>query len=189
MSGPGRPPRRLAGTGRAAREYGMDPATLWRYARARRVKPAAQTPGGQFRFDLEDLRDQLADPRTMVIAVVTSERGVLAVCGADDAGAWMLPGREIADGESVADTAVRAVYDDTGLVVSAAATEEIGRRFDPRSGRTTVYRAATVPPGGELGLHPRSDSGAARWLSLSRLSELPDLYEPVRRLLQGSLPG
>nr|WP_238592012.1 MULTISPECIES: MerR family DNA-binding transcriptional regulator [unclassified Pseudonocardia] len=37
----------------------MSPATLRRWARAGRVKPAERTLGGQDRWDLHDLREQV----------------------------------------------------------------------------------------------------------------------------------
>lgn len=51
--------RRLVGTGRAAEELGIDPATLWRWERQGYVTPATRTIGGHARWDLDDLREQV----------------------------------------------------------------------------------------------------------------------------------
>jgi DNA-binding transcriptional MerR regulator len=47
-------------TGQAARELGVTPSALTRWANDGKVKPALRTPGGHFRWDLADLRRQLA---------------------------------------------------------------------------------------------------------------------------------
>ena len=58
------PEQRLITTGSAARALGIDPATLWRWYQAGRVRPAWVTPGGHARWDLADLWRQLdADVR------------------------------------------------------------------------------------------------------------------------------
>lgn len=51
--------RRLVGTGVAATELGVDPATLWRWAKAGVVEPELRTAGGHLRWDLESLRRQI----------------------------------------------------------------------------------------------------------------------------------
>jgi excisionase family DNA binding protein len=50
---------RLKSTGEAARELGVPTRSLSRWAKEGRVTPAMVTPGGQYRFDVEDLRQQL----------------------------------------------------------------------------------------------------------------------------------
>ena len=47
-------------SGTAAKAIGVHPVTLVRWAKAGRVKAAVRTPGGQFRWDLDDLRRQLS---------------------------------------------------------------------------------------------------------------------------------
>lgn len=51
--------KRLIRTAEAARHLGVDPATLRRWARAGAVQPATRTIGGQDRWDLDDLREQI----------------------------------------------------------------------------------------------------------------------------------
>jgi hypothetical protein len=43
----------------AARRVGLDPVALSRWTRRGRLTPAARTPGGHCRWDLDDLRMQL----------------------------------------------------------------------------------------------------------------------------------
>lgn len=52
----------LATTAEAAKALRIDPATLSRWARQGKVTPAYTTPGGQHRWDLEDLRRQVGLP-------------------------------------------------------------------------------------------------------------------------------
>ncbi|NWJ69612.1 MerR family transcriptional regulator [Pseudonocardia sp. ICBG1122] len=57
----------MVGTGAAAAAVGVDPATLWRWERAGRVKAELRTAGGQLRWDIDRLRAQLRvgdDPAT-----------------------------------------------------------------------------------------------------------------------------
>ena len=51
--------RRLVGSGRAAEELGIDPATLWRWEQRGLVTPTTRTIGGQARWDLDELREQV----------------------------------------------------------------------------------------------------------------------------------
>lgn len=52
--------RRLVRTADAARVLGIDPSTLTRWARGGLVTPVLITVGGQRRWDVDDLRAQLA---------------------------------------------------------------------------------------------------------------------------------
>jgi excisionase family DNA binding protein len=46
-----------------ARRLNVTPGTVQRWVRTGRVRPILVTPGGQFRFSLDDVRDQLGQPR------------------------------------------------------------------------------------------------------------------------------
>jgi excisionase family DNA binding protein len=46
-------------TGEAAKAIGVGHVTLLRWAREGKITPAAKTPGKQYRWDLDDLRQQL----------------------------------------------------------------------------------------------------------------------------------
>jgi excisionase family DNA binding protein len=48
-------------TGEAAKAIGVGHMTLLRWMKAGHVTPAAKTPGGQYRWDLDDLRRQLRE--------------------------------------------------------------------------------------------------------------------------------
>jgi predicted site-specific integrase-resolvase len=53
---------RLLTSGEAAEEIGISRASLQRWARDGKVRPALTTPGGQYRWRLHDLRQQLGMP-------------------------------------------------------------------------------------------------------------------------------
>ena len=50
---------RLLSTGEAARALGLSSRSLARWAAEGKVTPALVTPGGQYRFRLDDLRAEL----------------------------------------------------------------------------------------------------------------------------------
>ena len=50
---------KLIRTAEAARALSVDPSTLSRWAQKGLVKPAFRTAGGQARWDLDDLREQV----------------------------------------------------------------------------------------------------------------------------------
>lgn len=53
----------LVSTDAAAAEVGVDPETLRRWVRAGKVTPTLRTAGGQYRWDVDDLRRQLREPK------------------------------------------------------------------------------------------------------------------------------
>ncbi len=53
------PTERLLTSGEAAAEIGISHASLQRWARDGKVIPVLTTPGGQYRWKLDDLRIQL----------------------------------------------------------------------------------------------------------------------------------
>ena len=53
------PTERLLTSGEAADQIGVSRGSLQRWARDGRVKPTLVTPGGQYRWEIEDLRRQL----------------------------------------------------------------------------------------------------------------------------------
>lgn len=56
----GQPPE-LISTGAAAKALGIDPSTLVRWSTSGVVTPAGRTVGGHLRWNLEQLRAQLAE--------------------------------------------------------------------------------------------------------------------------------
>jgi excisionase family DNA binding protein len=55
--------RPLITTRELARHLQVHPKTVQDWVRAGRITPTAVTPGGQFRFDLDDVLRQLGQPR------------------------------------------------------------------------------------------------------------------------------
>jgi DNA-binding transcriptional MerR regulator len=53
--------KRYATTAQAAAAIGVHVVTLQRWAKQEIVKPAFRTAGGQYRWDVDDLRRQLAE--------------------------------------------------------------------------------------------------------------------------------
>jgi excisionase family DNA binding protein len=54
---------RLLTTGQLARELGLPARSLARWAQEGRLTPALVTPGGQYRWRLEDVREELRQLR------------------------------------------------------------------------------------------------------------------------------
>jgi DNA-binding transcriptional MerR regulator len=50
---------RLLTTGQLARELGLSARSLARWAQEGQLKPTLVTPGGQYRWEVEDVRQQL----------------------------------------------------------------------------------------------------------------------------------
>ncbi len=57
--GPGVTADRLLTTGELARELGLSARSVARWAQEGQLKPTLVTPGGQYRWELEDVREQL----------------------------------------------------------------------------------------------------------------------------------
>ena len=54
---------RLLTTGELARELGLSARSLARWAQEGQLTPTLVTPGGQYRWELEDVREQLRQLR------------------------------------------------------------------------------------------------------------------------------
>jgi excisionase family DNA binding protein len=59
------PPPALLTTSEAARRLGLHPKTLTNYVRKGRLKPTMRLPSGQYRWDLDDIRRQLAEQQSV----------------------------------------------------------------------------------------------------------------------------
>jgi excisionase family DNA binding protein len=59
----GVPADRLLTTAEIAAELRVSVKTVREWARSGRIKPTATTPGGQYRFRLDDVLEQLNQPR------------------------------------------------------------------------------------------------------------------------------
>lgn len=192
------PKRKWLNTSQAAAALDVDQSTLWRWLQKGRIRPAWTTPGGQARWDLDELHEQLGihrkgdhvpddattpERQPVVAAIVTSERGVLIGRRNDGSPPWTFIAGEIEPGESQADAAVREVKEETGLVVESAPFE-IGRRLHPKSGRLMIYLACA--PTGKLDVFVGDEDELAevKWATLAEaLQLLPGLFEPVHEHL------
>lgn len=186
----------------AARALGVSRETLWRWQQAGAVRPLYTTPGGQARWDLQQLRRQLhynegapvtdshsPEPQPVAAAIVTSPLGVLVGKRVDGKPPWTFIAGEIEPGESAADAAVREVKEETGLLV-AAADFEIGRRVHPKTGRTMIYLPCSPTHGTNVFVGDTDELAEVRWISLAEADELlPGLFEPVRDHLTRTLAG
>lgn len=114
-----------------------------------------------------------------VLAVVQDEHGRLLMARGTDSNQWALPGGPMHVGESVADAAVRAIQEESGLRVEI--TGLVGLYTDAR--HVTAYDTGEVrqefvvcfqarPQGGEL--HGNSDAnGEVGWLAVDELDSVP----------------
>lgn len=193
---------KFVSTSRAAEALDVHPSTLWRWQKQGRISPAWTTPGGQARWDLDKLRQQLGirtrgehvpeeatkpERAPVVAGIVTSDRGVLIGRRHDGKPLWTFIAGEIEPGESPADAAIREVKEETGLLVRAA-EREIGRRVHPKTGRTMIYLACY--PTGKLDVFVGDEDELAevKWAGLEEAQELlPGLFDPVLEHLQREL--
>lgn len=179
----------------AARMLGVDRATIWRWQQAGRITPAFTTVGGQARWNLDQLRQQLmssqeaavSEPATapekqpVVAAIVTSPLGVLVGRRNDNKPPWTFIAGEIEPGESQADAAVREVKEETGLLVHAA-QHELGRRVHPKTGRTMIYLACSPTHGTDVFVGDEDELAEVRWVTLTELDGLmgrANIFPPV----------
>lgn len=193
-------PRRLVGTAKAAAMLDVDRTTLWRWYKAGAIKPALVTPSGRTRWDVDQIRRQLAareqeayfvpqqpatspEEQPVVAAIVTSHLGVLAGKRRDGKPPWTFIAGEVEPGESIADAAVREVKEEAGLLVRAAHIE-IGRRVHPKTQRTMIYLACLPTHGADIHVGDPDELEDVRWLSLAEVDQLlPGMFDPVREHL------
>jgi 8-oxo-dGTP pyrophosphatase MutT (NUDIX family) len=188
----------------AAKAVGVGLSTLQAWAARGIVTPAWRTPGGQARWDVDDLRRQLKMPaaaageptaRTpapdgaIVAAVVVSDRGVLVGKRNDGKPPWTFIAGEIEPGESPEDAAVREVKEETGLLIRAG--ELLGERDHPATGRHMIYLAGYPTHGTDVFVGDEAELAEVRWASLAEVDELFSfgMYTPVREHLAHALSG
>ena len=122
------------------------------------------------------------EPLPVVLAIITSDQGVVVAKRRDGIPPWVFPGGEIQPGESSGEAARRRVADEAGLTVES--TRFIGRRVHPKTSRLMVYVHAAVAPGDVSAAGDPDDIELSRWASFDETRDLmPDMYGPVRQYL------
>jgi 8-oxo-dGTP diphosphatase len=119
----------------------------------------------------------------VITAIVTSSKGVLIGRRNDGKPPWTFIAGENEPRESPADTIVREVKEETGLVIVAG--DILGERVHPKTGRHMVYVAAR-PAGRSLKVivGDTDELAEVRWVNLAEADELlPGMFEPVREHL------
>jgi 8-oxo-dGTP diphosphatase len=187
---------RLRSTAEAAEWLGVTVGTFQRWAKAGAVRPKLRLPGGEYRWSLEELTEQLRpedvsvgdtpNRPSVITAIVTSPKGVLIGHRHDGKPPWTFIAGEQEPGETFADTIIREVKEETGLVIEAG--EILGERVHPKTERHMVYVAAR--PAGKLDIlvGDPDELSEVRWASLADADELlPGMFEPVREHLGRTL--
>jgi len=132
-----------------------------------------------------------AKPRTetIVAAIVTSPKGVLVGRRIDGKPLWTFIAGEHIEGETLEDTAVREVMEETGLEV--VTTGSIGERQHPRTHRWMHYIAATPVSGTDAIVGDADELAEVRWVSLAEADMLMGgtIFEPVHEYLGNRLDG
>jgi excisionase family DNA binding protein len=193
-------------TGQAAKALGISKMTLLRWMHDGHVSAAWVTPNGQYRWKLRDLEHQLdtgnaqatapeensqfSSPQmtaskpqqpAVIAAVITSRLGVLAVQRRDGKPPWSFPAGESEPGESPADTIVREVKEETGLLIRAA--EVIHERIHPQTQRHLVYVAGVPATKGagsrDVHVGDQDELTDVRWLYLGEAIDLMPGMDPV----------
>jgi 8-oxo-dGTP diphosphatase len=116
----------------------------------------------------------------VVLAVVTSPRGVLLIERADRTPPLAFPGGKIEPCETLPAAAAREVFEETGVTIRC--TRLLGKRVHPATGATITYIAA-LPPSTNTA---PNEVMAASWSTISdALARLgTELYQPVRSYLE-----
>ncbi|MGW7688875.1 NUDIX hydrolase [Streptomyces asiaticus] len=100
---------------------------------------------------------------------------------------WQFPAGVVEPGESPAEAAVREALEETGLTVTA--TQHLGERVHPGTGRRISYAACSVVSGEAHAASVREVAEVV-WVPHSRLAEyVPEgFYGPVQDFLNKVLP-
>lgn len=124
----------------------------------------------------------------VVLAVVTSDRGVLLARRRDGRPPWTFPGGQAEPGESPKDTAFREVREETGLEVRPG--RSLGRRRHPATGRDVIYLAAEPAYGTDVFVAGPGELAEVRWCSAAAAEQLlPGMFGAVREHLAAMLPA
>lgn len=102
---------------------------------------------------------------------------------------WTFIAGEHIDGESLEETALREVMEETGLQV--VTTGVIGERKHPRTQRWMTYIAATPTAGTDAFVGDADELAEVRWVTLEEADNLMGgtIFEPVHDHLRRTLQG
>lgn len=141
---------------------------------------------------LKDARERgnpVTDPTSrapqppVVVAIITSEHGVLVADRKDKIPPVTFPGGEVnvAESESIDAAAKRRVLAETG--VEATATRLIGERIHPMTSRHMIYVHADIT-GTDVHTGDPEDLENVRWMPIDETrTAMKDMYQPVRSYL------
>lgn len=132
----------------------------------------------------------MPEPVPVVIAIVSSHRGVLVTKRRDGKPPVGFVSGEIEPGESPADAAIREVKEETGLVIKAGRI--IGRRVHPDTNRSLTYMAAwPATSDTDVAVVDEEELADVGWMSFTEVTDLmgKNLFEPVRKHLSRTLEG
>lgn len=186
----------------AAAALGIGRSTLYRWEASGTIQAAFTTPSGQRRWDVAEVRRQLAaasqppgepliDPFAplhppIVAAIVTSKQGVLVQRRHDGKPLWGFPAGEAEPGEAPADTAIRETKEECGLQI--VVSHAIGERDHPKTGRHMIYLAARPYHGTTVFVGDEDELAEVKWVGLAEARQLlVGLYEPVAEHLAVTL--
>jgi 8-oxo-dGTP pyrophosphatase MutT (NUDIX family)/transcriptional regulator with XRE-family HTH domain len=130
--------------------------------------------------------------QSVIMAIVTSPRGVLVTRRRDGNPPWGFVAGWGEPGESPADTIVREAKEEADLRVKVG--EYLGERDHPATGYHVVYYTARPTHGTEIHLGDKGELTEVRWASLAEADELMGsvpggIYGPVREYLAREIGG
>jgi|SRR5215467_476188 len=183
---------RLRSTAETADYFGVTVGTFQKWAKDGKVRPKVRLPGGEYRWSLPDLIEQLRpedasvsdtpNRPSVITAIVTSERGVLIGHRHDGKPPWTFIAGEQEPGETFADTIVREVKEETGLEITAG--EILGERVHPKTERHMVYIAGRPAGDLDVAVGDPDELSEVKWAELAEADDLlPGMFEPVREYL------
>jgi 8-oxo-dGTP pyrophosphatase MutT (NUDIX family) len=169
----------------AALALGIGRSTLYRWAQTGYIKPAFVTPSGQRRWDLADVKRQLAahsDP-PVIAAIVTSKQGVLITRRHDGKPLWGFPTGTAMPGEAPEDAAIREVKEECDLLVKVG--HRLGERDHPLTGRHMIYLACRPYQGTGIRVADEAELAEVRWVNLTEAEDLlPGMFSPAHEHLE-----
>lgn len=186
-------------TAEAAQALNVTKSTLLRWMRAGMVTPVSTTVGGHHRWNVDELRRQLAahitevtgepvtepGPRPIVAAIVISDRGILLTKRNDGVPPYGFCTGKIEDGEIPHRAAEREVLEETGLHVRAGVT--IAERIHPKTKTPMSYVACYPTDGTDIAVMDADELADVMWVSLAEALDLMQppftMYDPVRAYL------